>query len=60
MDSGDRAGASSFVLAGVVAGGRLSDYLGKRDPRWYLRLPALVALLGLPFTVTFISNLKTR
>jgi MFS family permease len=41
---------------GVVAGGRLSDYLGKRDPRWYLRLPALVALLGLPFTVTFIMS----
>ena len=41
---------------GVVAGGRLSDYLGTRDPRWYLRLPALVALLGLPFTVVFIMS----
>ena len=41
---------------GVVAGGRLSDYLGTRDPRWYLRLPALVAALGLPFTVVFIMS----
>ncbi len=41
---------------GVLAGGRLSDYLGARDARWYLRLPALVALLGLPFTVVFIMS----
>ncbi len=41
---------------GVVAGGRLADYLGTRDPHWYLRLPALVALLGLPFTVVFIMS----
>ncbi len=41
---------------GVLVGGRLSDYLGARDPRWYLRLPALVALLGLPFTVVFIMS----
>ena len=51
---GPIAGISGVL--GVVAGGRLSDYLGKRDPRWYLRLPALVALLGLPFTVTFIMS----
>jgi predicted MFS family arabinose efflux permease len=41
---------------GVVAGGRLADYLGRRDPRWYLRLPALVTLLGLPFTIVFIMS----
>ena len=41
---------------GVLAGGRLSDYLGTRDARWYLRLPALVALLGLPFTVMFVMS----
>jgi MFS family permease len=41
---------------GVIAGGRLSDHLGARDARWYLRLPALAALLGLPFTVMFIMS----
>ena len=44
---------------GVIAGGLLSDRLGKRDARWYLRLPALAALIGLPFTIAFITSDST-
>lgn len=41
---------------GVLAGGRLADRLGKRDERWYVRVPALSALVGLPFTIGFIMS----
>ena len=41
---------------GVLAGGRLADRLGKRDARWYVRLPALSTLIGLPFTLGFIMS----
>ena len=41
---------------GVLFGGRLADYLGRRDARWYVRVPALSALLGLPFTIGFIMS----
>ncbi len=41
---------------GVLFGGRLADYLGQRDARWYVRVPALSALLGLPFTIGFIMS----
>ncbi len=44
---------------GVIAGGLLSDHLGKRDARWYLRLPAFAALIGLPFTIVFITSDNT-
>ena len=44
---------------GVIGGGLLADRLGKRDARWYLRLPALAALLGLPFTIAFIMSDST-
>jgi MFS family permease len=54
MWSGPITGVSGAL--GVLIGGRLSDHLGARDARWYLRLPALVALLGLPFTVVFILS----
>jgi MFS family permease len=39
---------------GVTAGGWLADRLGARDRRWFLRLPALVAVAGLPFAVLFL------
>jgi len=39
---------------GVYAGGRLVDRLGQRDPAWYMRLPALVFLAGLPFAAAFL------
>jgi MFS family permease len=40
--------ASSFL------GGHLADRLGRRDPRWPLRVAALSALAGLPCTVAFL------
>jgi MFS family permease len=39
---------------GVTFGGWLADRLGARDPRWFLRLPAVVAVAGLPFAVLFL------
>jgi MFS family permease len=40
--------------AGVSFGGWLADRLGARDPRWFLRLPAVIAVAALPFAVLFI------
>jgi MFS family permease len=40
--------------AGVTLGGWLADRLGARDPRWFLRLPAVVAVAGLPFALLFL------
>lgn len=38
---------------GALAGGRLADYMGRRDVRWYMRLPALQSLLAVPFVAGF-------
>lgn len=38
---------------GALAGGRLADHLGSRDARWYMWLPALQALLVIPFVAGF-------
>jgi predicted MFS family arabinose efflux permease len=54
---GPIAGISGAV--GVLAGGRLADRFGARDAAWYLRLPALAALIGVPFTVVFIMTDRT-
>jgi MFS family permease len=40
--------------AGVSFGGWLADRLGARDSRWFLRLPAVVAVAALPFAVLFL------
>ena len=39
--------------AGAYAGGRLADRFGARDAAWYMRLPALQSLLGVPFVLGF-------
>jgi predicted MFS family arabinose efflux permease len=39
---------------GTYAGGRLADRYGQRDPAWYMRLPAIVNLVGMPFGVVFL------
>jgi predicted MFS family arabinose efflux permease len=41
-------------MAGVVGGGVLADRLGRRDPRWYMLVPALATLAGVPFIVLFL------
>ncbi len=38
---------------GGYLGGRWSDQLGSSDVRWYLRLPAMQSLLGVPFVIGF-------
>jgi MFS family permease len=40
--------------AGVSFGGWLTDRLGARDPRWFLRLPAVIAVAALPFALLFL------
>jgi MFS family permease len=40
--------------AGVSFGGWLTDRLGARDARWFMRLPAVVSVAGLPFAVLFL------
>jgi MFS family permease len=40
--------------AGVSVGGWLADRLGARDPRWFLGLPAVVAVASLPFAALFL------
>jgi MFS family permease len=45
-------GASSF--AGQIAGGRLADRLGRRDPRGYMFCPAIASVAALPFLVAFL------
>ncbi len=39
---------------GVTFGGWLTDRLAARDPRWFLRLPAIVALASIPFALLFL------
>jgi predicted MFS family arabinose efflux permease len=36
---------------GVIAGGYISDKLGRSDKRWYMWMPTLALIVGLPFTV---------
>ena len=38
---------------GVTAGGVLADRLGARDPRWYVWMPAVLALLAAPLAIPF-------
>lgn len=44
----------AFGLIGVFLGGWLSDRLSPRDARWFLWLPTLQALGGIPFTLLFL------
>ena len=38
---------------GAFIGGKITDKLGAKDARWYMRLPAIESLLGVPFVVGF-------
>lgn len=35
---------------GVIAGGFLADKLGKKDKRWYMWMPTLALVIGIPFS----------
>ncbi len=52
------AGLSLFgTLVGVIGGGVLAERLGRRDPRWFVGIPALAAIVALPFAVaTFLHG----
>ena len=38
-------------IFGTFSAGFLADRLGRRDPRWYMWLPAIAAVLSLPFSI---------
>jgi MFS family permease len=56
LDIGLRMGLTLMIggSLGVTLGGWLADRLGARDRRWYLWLPAAVALGSLPLGVGFV------
>jgi predicted MFS family arabinose efflux permease len=41
-------------VPGIFLGGYLCDRLSPRDARWYLWIPTLAAVFGLPFTALFL------
>ncbi|MDH3213323.1 MAG: MFS transporter [Myxococcales bacterium] len=45
---------------GTYLGGVLSDRLGGRDPSWYMRLSAIVSLIGIPFAFAFLLAGSSR
>lgn len=45
---------------GAYLGGRITDGLGPRDVRWYVRVPAIASLLGLPFALCFLLWTELR
>ena len=60
-----QAGLALGLIAGIAGGlgtfggGWLSDRLSSRDPRWYLWLPALGALVSIPFSLVAFSTGST-
>jgi MFS family permease len=55
-EAGSWLGAFAFFAGGggALAGGRLADRLGGRDPRWYAWVAALAAFGALPFAAAFL------
>ncbi len=45
-------GLTTGVL-GTYLGGAVSDRLAKAEVRWYMRVPAIASLIGIPFTFLF-------
>ncbi len=43
-----------FGTAGAYLGGKVTDYLGARDERWYMALPAIESVAGVPFVIGFV------
>ncbi|MBW1885133.1 MAG: MFS transporter [Deltaproteobacteria bacterium] len=39
---------------GVLCGGWLADHFGRHDERWYMRLPAIQVVIGIPFLLGFL------
>jgi predicted MFS family arabinose efflux permease len=53
-------GGGGGGLIGTLLGGRLSDSLGRRDPRWYLWVPAIAGALALPIGIPYLLIDDTR
>ncbi|TNE66001.1 MAG: MFS transporter [Alphaproteobacteria bacterium] len=47
-------------IIGTYLGGHLTDRLGAQDPRWYLWLPALSAVIGIPAGIVAITTDNTN
>lgn len=47
-------GVGVFGGLGAYLGGKLADRASLRDARWYMRLPAIEALLSVPFGLAFL------
>lgn len=44
------------AAVGAVVGGRLADFLSKRDPRWMVRLPMISMVFVFPFFIAFMRT----
>ncbi len=42
-------------VIGIVAGGWLSDHLGRKNRAWYARIPSIAFLIGMPFLLIGVS-----
>ncbi|HTO07600.1 MAG TPA: MFS transporter [Myxococcota bacterium] len=40
-------------VLGTFLGGAISDRIAARDPRWYMRVPAVASAIGIPFAFLF-------
>ena len=47
-------GSAACMGLGILAGGRATDRLAARDPRWTLRAPGIATLATAPFTLAFL------
>jgi predicted MFS family arabinose efflux permease len=45
---------------GTYLGGKLVDRFGGSDAAWYMRLPAIVSLIGVPFAIAFLLVESSR
>lgn len=44
---------------GTMAGGLITDRVGKTDKRWYLRLPAITVVTAIPFVIVTLFSANT-
>ena len=53
--TGDALGAIALVtgVVGIFLAGAISQRLARHDPRWYMRVPAIASVIGIPFAFMF-------